>query len=260
MKVSIITAVLNAEDTIKDTINSILGQTYDNIEYIIVDGLSNDTTIEIIQGYGNKINKFVSEADSGLYDAMNKGISMATGDIIGILNSDDFYLNNNVIDQVVKVFEDKHVDSVFANLVYISSNDTSRVVRYFDSGQFKPSLLAYGLMPAHPTFFVKKNIYDKYGSFHIGLKNAADFELMARFMYTYKISYFYMERTIVKMRMGGTSTSIVSIWINNAEILKACKLNGIKTNIFKISFRYVYKIIGVLKRRTLRNEKIGRKS
>jgi glycosyltransferase involved in cell wall biosynthesis len=260
MKVSIITVVLNAEDTIRDTINSILEQTYDNIEYIIVDGLSNDATIEIIQGYGNKISKFVSEADNGLYDAMNKGVSMATGDIIGILNSDDFYLNNNVIDQVVKVFKDKHVDSVFANLVYISPNDTSRVVRYFDSGQFKPSLFAYGLMPAHPTFFVKKNIYDKYGSFHIDLKNAADFELMARFIHTYKISYFYMERTIVKMRMGGASTSITSIGINNVEILKACKLNGIKTNFFKISFRYVYKIMGVFKRMALRNEQMGSRS
>jgi glycosyltransferase involved in cell wall biosynthesis len=248
VKISIITVVLNSESTIRDAIDSVLSQTYGDIEYIVIDGVSVDGTVEIIKSYGDKISRFASEEDNGLYDAMNKGIDMATGDIIGILNSDDFYIDGNVIEKIVKEFSNRGVDSVFSNLIYVSQNDINKTIRYFDSGQFKPSLFSYGLMPAHPTFFVKKSIYKKYGKFYTDMKNAADFDLLARFLYVNKISYYYIDETLVKMRMGGASTSFSSIWTNNVEILGACKVNGIKTNIFKIFFRYIYKFIGVFNR------------
>ena len=241
MKITIITVVFNGAKYIRSAIQSVLSQDYDNIEYIVIDGGSTDGTVNIVKEYQDKISVFISEPDEGIYDAMNKGIVLATGNVIGILNSDDFYVDNNVVKQVVREFNNRGVDSVFADLVYISSSNINKVVRYFDSGQFKPSLLSYGLMPAHPTFFVKKSIYEKYGKFHTNFKNAADFDLLARFICTNKITYYYIDKVIVKMRLGGASTSFSSIWTNNIEILSACKANGIKTNIFKILLRYVLK-------------------
>ena len=248
MKISIITVVWNGVNTIQNTIDSVLAQTYKNVEYIIIDGDSSDGTIEVIKSYGNKISKFISEPDRGLYDAMNKGINMATGDIIGILNSDDFYVDNNVIEQVVKEFNNRNVDSVFADLIYVNQNNINKVIRYFDSGQFKPSLFAYGLMPAHPTFFVKREIYEKYGKFRTDLKNAADFDLLVRFLYVNQSPYHYIDKVIIIMRMGGASTSFSSVWTNNIEILNACKVNGIRTSIFKILLRYVFKLTTLFKK------------
>jgi glycosyltransferase involved in cell wall biosynthesis len=156
LKISIITVVWNNKESIKDAIDSILNQTYKDIEYIVIDGASTDGTIDIIKSYGDRITKFVSEKDRGLYDAMNKGILLATGDVVGILNSDDFYIDNNVIEKVVKVFEEKDVDSIYANLVYVKSENLDKIVRRYDSSHFSPEKFAYGWMPAHPTFFVKK--------------------------------------------------------------------------------------------------------
>jgi len=248
MKISIITVVRNGKETIQDAINSILNQTYSDIEYIIIDGTSQDGTIEIIQSYSDKIAKFISEPDNGLYDAMNKGIALATGDIIGILNSDDFYIDEHVIQKVVDRFESLHVDSLFADLVYVKSNNLEKTVRYYDSSKFHPSKFAYGWMPAHPTFFVRREVYKKYGSFRTDLKIAADFDILIRFLYTHSISYHYMKEVIIKMRLGGVSTSFNSIWINNLEVLKVCKDNGIKTNIFKILSKYPSKFFGLFKR------------
>ncbi|WP_024792139.1 glycosyltransferase family 2 protein [Candidatus Ruthturnera calyptogenae] len=247
MKLSIITVVWNNKTTIKDAIDSVLSQNYQNIEYIVIDGGSSDGTIEIIKNYQNKITKFVSEPDKGIYDAMNKGIVLATGDIIGILNSDDFYINKFVIQKIIKVFE-KKVDCVFADLVYVRPNNLEKAIRRYDNSYFSPNKFAYGWMPAHPTFFVKKEVYQKYGMFRTDLKNAADFDILVRFLYTYKISYHYLPEVIVKMRIGGVSTSLSSIWINNIETLRVCKENGIKTNIFKILSKYLQKIVGLLKK------------
>jgi glycosyltransferase involved in cell wall biosynthesis len=244
--ISIVTVCFNSENTIKDTIDSVLNQTYGNIEYIIIDGGSIDGTVEFVQSYGDKIARFVSEPDKGIYDAMNKGIALATGDIIGILNSDDFYIDELVIEKVVKEFE-RNIDCLYADLVYVRSENLNKVVRYYDSSQFAPSKVAYGWMPAHPTFFVKKDIYSKYGVFRTDLKIAADFDLMLRFLYTHSLTYFYMQKPIIKMRMGGVSTSFSSVWINNIEKLRVCKDNGIKTNIFKILFKYLAKILGLLR-------------
>lgn len=247
MKVSIITVVWNNKDTIRDAIESVLNQTYKDIEYIIVDGASSDGTIEIIQNYGDKITKFVSEPDNGLYDAMNKGIRLATGDVVGILNSDDCYIDEFVIEKIVKIFEEKEVDSVFADLVYVKPDNLENIVRYYDSSKGFPNKFQYALYPAHPTFFVKRWVYEKYGLFKTDYKIAADFDLMARFLYTRKISFSYLKEPIIKMRMGGVSTSLSSIWINSLEQLRVCRENKIKTNIFKILLKYPSKLKGLFK-------------
>lgn len=248
MKISVITVVWNNAKTIRDAIDSVLYQTYKNIEYIIIDGQSTDGTVDIINSYGAKISKFISEPDEGLYDAMNKGLTLATGDIIGILNSDDFYINNNVIEKIVREFEEKKVDSVYADLVYVKPDNLDKVVRYYDSSSCEPASFQYALYPAHPTFFVKRYVYEKYGLFKIDYKIGADFDIIARFLYTNKISYSYLKEPLIKMRMGGVSTSLSSIWINSIEQLRVCKENGIRTNIFKIFFKYPKKVIGMFKR------------
>ena len=247
MKISIITVSWNSQETIKDTIDSVLSQTYQNIEYIIIDGASIDGTVKIVQSYGDKITKFVSEPDKGLYDAMNKGVALATGNIIGMLNSDDLYIDKFAIEKVVKEFSEKQIDSVYADLVYVKSENLDKTVRYYDSSKFNLLKFAYGWMPAHPTFFVKKKVYEKYGVFRTDLKIAADFDMLIRFLYTHKISYSYMQDVLVKMRIGGISTSFSSIWINNIEQLQVCRDNNIDTNIFKILLKYPSKILGYFK-------------
>jgi len=249
MKISIITVVWNNKETIKDAIDSVLNQTYKDIEYIIVDGASTDGTVEIVQSYGDKITKFVSEKDNGLYDAMNKGIALATGDVVGILNSDDFYIDEFVIEKVVKVFEEKEVDSMFADLVYVKPDNLEKTVRYYDSSKFDPSKFAYGWMPAHPTFFVKREVYERYGVFKTDYKIASDYEILVRFLKKYKLSYFYLNEVIIKMRMGGISTSgFKSNYILNKEIIRACKENDIDTNWIKVLSKYPSKISGLLKK------------
>ena len=248
VKVSIITVVFNGAKYIRSAIQSILSQDYDNIEYIVIDGGSIDGTVDIVKEYQDKISVFISEPDEGIYDAMNKGIALATGNVIGILNSDDFYIDEFVIEKVVKEFEEKNVDSVYADLVYVEPKNLNKTVRYYDSSKFNPSKFSYGWMPAHPTFFVKKDTYEKHGVFRTDLKIAADFDILIRFLLTHKISYSYMQEVLVKMRVGGVSTSFNSIWINNIETLRVCRDNGIKTNIFKILSKYPAKISGLLKK------------
>jgi glycosyltransferase involved in cell wall biosynthesis len=248
LKISIITVCYNSSKFIRSAIESVLCQTYSDIEYIIIDGGSSDGTLDIISEYKNSIAHVVSETDRGIYDAMNKGIVAATGDIVGILNSDDFYINRFVIEKIVKEFEDKKVDSVFADLVYVEPKNLNKTVRYYDGGNFNPSKFSYGWMPPHPTFFVKRKAYEKYGVFRTDLKIAADFDILIRFLYIHKISYSYIKEVLVKMRTGGASTSFNSIWINNIETLRVCRDNGIKTNIFKILSKYPAKILGLLKK------------
>lgn len=248
MKISIITVVWNNKETIKDAIDSVLDQRYKDIEYIIIDGASNDGTVEVVHSYGDKITKFVSEPDKGLYDAMNKGIQLATGDVVGILNSDDFYIDEFVIEKVAKIFEEKEVDSLFADLVYVKPDKLNKVVRYYDSSNALPSKFQYALYPAHPTFFVKRWVYEKYGLYKTDYKIAADFDLMARFLYIKRISFYYLKEPIIKMRIGGASTSLNSIWINSIEQFRVCRENDIKTNIFKILLKYPMKVRGLFKK------------
>lgn len=182
MKISIITVVFNGEKTIRDTIESILNQTYKDIEYIVIDGNSNDRTMNIINEFKDNISTIISEKDKGLYDAINKGISLATGDVIGLLHSDDFYTDNFAIQRVVDTFQREKRDTVFADLIYIKDNDFDKVLRYYSAKKFSREKLKYGLMPPHPTFFVKKEIYEKYGLYKTNYKIAADYEMFLGFL------------------------------------------------------------------------------
>jgi glycosyltransferase len=250
MKISIITVVRNNVATINDAIESVLSQTYKNIEYIIVDGASTDGTVEVVQGYTNKIDKFISEKDQGLYDAMNKGIGLATGDVIGILNSDDVYFDKNVLENIVNTFRDKQLDSVFGDLYYVNKDDLNKIVRYWKSSDFELGSFAKGWHPPHPAFFVKKDIYEKYGMFDLQLKVSADFDLMLRFLEKYQISSMYLPKILVKMRIGGESnSSLKNIITSNQSILKSFKKNGIRVNrLMYLFYRLVPKIIQIIKR------------
>jgi glycosyltransferase involved in cell wall biosynthesis len=250
MKISIITITYNSEKTLDDTIKSVLSQTYDDIEYIIVDGNSKDSTLDIVKSYGDKISKHISEKDNGIYDAMNKGLALATGDIVGILNSDDVYFDKYAIESVINKFEESGVDSVYADLYYVDEHDLNKVVRYWKSSDFKQGSFAKGWHPPHPTFFVKKEIYDRCGLFDLEMKVSADFELMIRFLERYKITTAYLQKVLVRMRTGGESNrSIKNIMTGNKSILKAFDKNGIKVNkILYIFYRFVPKVIQMIKR------------
>jgi len=206
-KISIITVSFNSAKTIKETIESILIQDYNNIEYIIIDGGSSDETIDIVKSYSEKISYFISEKDNGIYDAMNKGIKAATGDIVGILNSDDFYPNSFVLSNVAKSFKKYNCDAVYGDLVYVKEKDTTQIKRYWQAGNYNTSKIKNGWMLPHPTFFVKKVMYDRYGLYNTDLKSAADYEMILKLLYKENISVQYIPMILVKMRMGGASNS-----------------------------------------------------
>lgn len=248
MKVSIITVVYNNQKTIADAIQSVLNQDYTPIEYIVVDGASTDATIKIVQDYQEKIYQFISEPDQGIYDAMNKGLKLATGDIIGILNSDDFYNNKYIISQVVDEFKHKKVDLVFGDVAYVKPDNLGKIIRYYSSASFHPSKFEWGWMPAHPSCFLKREIYEKYGYFKTDYKIGADYELLVRFIGKNKISYSYIPQLFVKMRTGGVSNkNLMTYWTLNKEVVRSCRENGINTNIFKVLLKYLTKILQVIK-------------
>ena len=229
MKVSIITISFNSSATIEDTIRSVLSQNYRDIEYIVVDGASRDTTMEVVRRYGDRIHTIVSEPDKGIYDAMNKGVALATGDIVGILNSDDFYADNEVISDVVKRFRESSADGVYADLVYVDRNDVSRILRSWKAGPYYPGHFLKGWMPPHPTFFVKKRCYDTFGAYNLELRSAADYELMLRLIHRYRIQVAYLPRVITKMRAGGQSNISLKNRIKaNLEDRRAWEINGLK--------------------------------
>lgn len=249
MKISIITVAYNASETIRDTIESVLAQSYPNIEHVIIDGGSSDGTVEIVESYGDRVAKFVSELDQGMYDAMNKGIRLATGDLIAILNADDFYSNHNVVATVVDQFNQHCVDAVFGDLVYVKRTDPTKIVRYYSSAYFNPDRFAYGWMPAHPTFFVKRWAFDRYGFFKTDYKIAADYELLIRFLAIQRLPYRYLPQVMVNMRTGGTSTAnLSSNWILNREIVRGCLENGIQTNMTKVLSKYFVKVFQLIDR------------
>jgi glycosyltransferase involved in cell wall biosynthesis len=208
-KISIITVSFNSVITIRDTINSIISQDYNNIEYIIIDAGSNDGTLDIIKEYEEHISYFSSEYDKGIYDGMNKGIAAATGDIVGILNSDDFYPNSFVISNVASTFEKQRCDAVYGDLVYVKFFNIDKIVRYWQSGNHTIYKIKNGWMLPHPTFFVKKHLYDKYGYYNTDLKTAADYEMIIKLLYKYNIKVFYIPMILVNMRMGGASNSSI---------------------------------------------------
>jgi glycosyltransferase involved in cell wall biosynthesis len=248
MKVSLLTVSYNSATTIKDTIESIRSQKYKDIEYIVVDGNSKDETVGIIKSYDSFIAKWVSEPDRGIYDAMNKAIQLATGDVVGILNSDDFYFNSQIISQVVQAFEDQSIDVVFGDLIFVDPANLSKIVRKYSSAGWHPAKFARGFMPAHPTVFIRRKYYEQFGLFKIDYKIAADYELLIRFLYVNKLKYKYLPLTMVKMRRGGVSSrSWKSNIILNNEIIRACSENGIRTNVFKIYPKYFTKLFELFK-------------
>jgi glycosyltransferase involved in cell wall biosynthesis len=236
MKISIITVSYNSAKTIETTFMSVLQQTYSNIEYIVIDGGSTDNTLKIAKKYCEIITVLVSEQDNGLYDAMNKGISLATGDVIGLINSDDLFCDPDALNKVAKVFKkNKNLDSVYADLFYVSQRDINKISRRWVSGiqrKFK-----YGWHPAHPTFYIKKSIYDRFGLFDLSFKLAADFEIMLRFLDKHNISTTYLKEPLVKMRLGGeTNKSFKNIYYQNIECLRAFDKNNIKVAKFFYPF------------------------
>lgn len=246
-KLSLITVAYNSASTLRGTILSVLSQDYVNLEYIIVDGGSKDDTLSIIkslEGHVDRTIKWVSEPDKGLYDAMNKGIAMATGDIVGIINSDDFFVHVDSVSRAMQAFnENAALDAIYADVQYVHPTNLEKVVRRYSSAIVSPSLFRWGFMPAHATFYAKRTLFEKYGNYKLGFKIAADFELLMRFVYKHRINTKYLPFTMVTMRTGGLSTSgLKSKYTLNKEIIKACKINGVYTNMVMLSFKYLIKV------------------
>ncbi|WP_316851331.1 glycosyltransferase family 2 protein [Pedobacter agri] len=213
MKISIITVVYNAEKYIKDCVESIIYQSHQDIEYIIIDGESIDGTLEVIKKYKQYLTHFVSEKDNGLYDAINKGISLASGDVIGILNADDMLVNKDIVSQVANAFINApQIHAVYGNLNYITAT-AGKVVREWRSYQADKTDIEKGWMPAHPTLYVKRELFELYGNYALDMGTAADYDLMLRYFHTYKIKALYLPLLMVNMRLGGLSNrSIISLW------------------------------------------------
>ena len=249
MKVSIITITYNSEATLKDTIESVVNQTYHDMEYIIVDGKSTDNSLAIIDSYKDKISKVISEKDNGLYDALNKGIALATGDSIGIIHSDDFYTDNFVIEKIVKSIKENNSDAAYADLYYVDKVDTNKIFRKWKSGIYKHGIFLNGWMPPHPTFFAKRSCYEKFGSFNLSFVSAADYELMLRFIHKHKIKLAYLPEFIIKMRVGGKSNVSLKNRIRaNNEDRKAWIINGLKPKFYTLYAKPLRKIIQLIKR------------
>ena len=248
-KVSIITVCYNSEATIRDTIDYVLAQDYPCIEYIIVDGASKDGTLGIVKGYGDEINIVISEPDKGIYDAMNKGIRAASGDVIGMLNSDDFYIDDSAVTQLINCMEGAGTDTVYADLFMVDAKNTKRVLRHYDSSTFHLERLRYGWMPAHPTFIAKRELYESYGGFSLDYSIAADFEMVVRLLYVAGASYAYLPAVVIKMRVGGASTrGLKSSWVLNREIVRACRANGLKTSLPRVLLKVPAKLLGYLRK------------
>lgn len=246
LKISIITATYNSGKTIRDTLESVLNQSYKNYELIIKDGGSNDNTVEICREYENLFEgrlKVISEPDKGIYDAMNMGIDNASGDIVGILNSDDFYTSDDILDRIAKEFSaNKDLDAIYGDIHFVSPDNLTKCTRYYSSSYFRPSLLRFGFMPAHPSFYVRKEVYDKYGLYDLQFRTSSDFEWIVRLFAKYHIRAKYIKKDFVTMRTGGESTAGIEAKrkVNN-DIVASLKKHGIFTcGAFKY-IRYAWK-------------------
>jgi glycosyltransferase involved in cell wall biosynthesis len=247
-RVSVITACRNSAKTIAGTLESVNNQSFQNIEHVVVDGASTDETLDIIHRF--PVSKSISEPDKGIYDALNKGIALSTGDIVGFLNSDDIYADNDIIQCVVEQFMAHSLDAVYGDVAFIKGDDFDRVVRVYSSRRFHPSRIGWGWMPAHPALFVSREIFERRGAFKTDYHIAGDFEFVARAFSMPGFRYRYVPKVLVKMRMGGISTrGWRSTLLLNKEVLRACRENGIHTNYLKILSKYPIKAIEFLGRR-----------
>lgn len=252
MKISIITATYNSGKTVGDTLKSVLAQTYHDYELLVVDGASKDNTLEVVKKMEPLFEgrmRYISEPDKGIYDAMNKGIRMATGEVIGILNSDDFYTSDDALTCIAWTLEKEKVDAVYGNIHYVDDEDLKKCVRYYSSKPFRRWMMRLGFMPAHPSFYCRKEVYEKYGAFDAeNYRVAADFENLLRLIFVNKIKTHYINKDFVTMRTGGASSSgLESHKRIMRDHLKALKKNGVYSNIFLLGLRYLYKIGEILK-------------
>lgn len=252
LKISIITATYNSGKTVGDTLKSVLAQTYHDYELLVVDGASKDNTLEVVKKMEPLFEgrmRYISEPDKGIYDAMNKGIRMATGDVIGILNSDDFYTSDDALACIAWTLENEKVDAVYGDIHYVDDEDLKKCVRYYSSKPFRRWMMRLGFMPAHPSFYCRKEVYEKYGAFDAeNYRVAADFENLLRLIFVNKIKTHYISKDFVTMRTGGASSSgLESHKRIMRDHLKALKKNGVYSNIFLLGLRYLYKIGEILK-------------
>jgi glycosyltransferase involved in cell wall biosynthesis len=244
MKISIITVSFNAAATIGDTLDSVASQAFGDVEHVVVDGGSTDGTQDLVRAVLRPGDRFVSERDDGLYDAMNKGIALATGDVIGILNADDVFAGANVLDDVARTFERTAVDAVLGDVGFFREGAPDKIVRRYDSGYFRPDRLAWGIMPAHPGMYLTREAYDRIGRYRTDLRIAADFEFVVRAFGTHRISFVHLPEMIVKMRLGGISTDGLGAKLTiNREVLRACRDNGLYSNPLMIASKYPRKLL-----------------
>ena len=245
MKISIITPTFNSQETIEDNINSVINQEYDNWEQIIVDNLSEDKTLNIVSKFQNNKITIISEKDKGIYDAINKGISKAKGDIISILHSDDLFYDNTSLSSISNCFLNHEINVAFGNLIYVQKSNKEKILRYWKSNQYKKRSFFKGWSPPHPCFFARKKAYDEFGNYNISLDNSSDFDLMFRFLEINKIKSKHIDKTLVTMRYGGASNkNFKTILSQNIIILN---ILGINRNFFKIIFFIFFKFINRIK-------------
>lgn len=246
IKVSIITVAYNSASTLEDTLCSVLRQRYNDIEYIVVDGGSSDDTMDVLQKYEEQFGgrlKWVSEKDEGIYDAMNKGIKMATGDVIGILNSDDYYTSDTVLEEAMKPFSQSSVDAVYGDIHFIRNGEPDKCIRYYSSKSFRPFWLRFGFMPAHPSFYCRRAVYDRVGLYKTDYTIGSDFEMMVRMFCVHKINARYIPMDFVTMRTGGASTrNLRSRMTLVNDDVRGCRENGIYTNRLMICMKFLYKV------------------
>lgn len=248
MKISIITTSYNSARTLRDTMDSVLRQGYTDYEYIVVDGASKDGTVDIIREYEPRFEgrmRWVSEPDRGIYDAMNKGVAMATGDVVGLLNSDDFYASDDILATIASEFSKPgNLDAIYGDVHYVDEIDITKVVRYYSSRKFTRKRMLMGYMPAHPSFYVRRECYEKYGSFDTSYRVAADFENLLRLIYVNKIHTRYVAKDFVAMRMGGASSSGFSSYLRiTADHFSAFKKNGLRPKYILYFLRYAKKLL-----------------
>ncbi|MER2493222.1 glycosyltransferase family 2 protein [Catenovulum sediminis] len=254
MKISIITVCYNSAATIRDTIESVIAQTYSNIEYIIVDGKSKDKTLEIVNEYKEHVSLLISEPDKGIYDAMNKGIKAATGEVVGIINSDDFFTSVDSVQTIAETFlNDSFIDATYADLVYVNQRNRSKLSRLYSSKNFQKWKIRYGFMIPHPTFYARRELFKQFGFYKLNYRVAADFELMARFILN-GIKMKRIDKILVSMREGGISSNGIHWRIHqNAEIVRACKENGLKTSLALLTLKLPFKLLSFIKKPKLEN-------
>lgn len=246
--ITVITVAFNGATTLADTIESVIKQRYDNVEYIVIDGGSTDATLDILRQYGQVIDYWLSEKDAGIYDAMNKGIALSSGDYVGMLNADDMFAGDNVLQDIVDRFKSTQADAIFSCLNIVDKNNIHKILRKYRVAHYTSAWLRIGIMPAHPTFYCKKPCYEKAGKYKLDYDIAADFEMLVRLSAKQKISWSFMDKVTVIMRSGGISNSGWRAKLKlNGEIVRACKANGLYTNLFLLLFKIPFRLLELVR-------------